>query len=136
MRVAWIGRLDYQRLRLRLHQDRCDLAEIDIVVVRTFVIAPADMDAAHFGRDIAQRVVQHLDMKRGALEEVGLAQLLEAGVVRHRQIGAIELQHKAGTDDRLVLLLHRRGDCFDIGLVRGVVGLVWNTGTSPGEPRS
>jgi hypothetical protein len=75
--VARIGRLDDQRHRLRLDQDRRDLGEIDVVVVRPFVIAPADMDAAHLGRHVAQRMVQHLHVKRGALQEIGFAQILK-----------------------------------------------------------
>ena len=66
-------------------------------------------------------MVQHLDMKCRALQKIRFAQILKPGVVRHRQIGAIELQDKARIGDRLVFLLHRLGDGFDIGLVRRIM---------------
>ena len=42
-------------------------------------------------RHVAQCVVQHLDMEGRTLQKIRLAQILKAGVVRHRKIGAIEL---------------------------------------------
>ena len=44
--------------------------------------------------------------------------------MRHRQIRAVELQHEPGTDNRVVFLLHRIGDRFDIGLVRRIIRIV------------
>ena len=123
MRVARVGGLDNERLRLGLDEDRRDFGKGDVVVVRPLVIAPADVDARAVGRHVAQRVVQHLDMEFRALEEIGFVEVLKAGVMRHRQVGAIELQHEPGLDDRLVFLLHRRRDGFDIGLVARVIGV-------------
>ena len=91
------------------------------MVVRPLVIAPADVDARPVRRDIAQGMVQHLDVKCRALEKLRFAQFLKAGVARHREIGTIELQDEAGIGDRFVFVLHRCGDGFDIGLVRGIM---------------
>ncbi len=44
-------------------------------------------------------------------------------MVRHCQIRTIELQHKPGLYDRLVFLLHRRSDGFDIGFVARIIGI-------------
>ena len=79
------------------------------------------MDARTVGWHIAQCVVQYLDMKCCALEEIRFAQILERGVVRHGQIGTVELQYEARIGDRFVFFLHRGGDRFDVSLVRRVV---------------
>ena len=74
--------------------------------------------------DIAQGIVQHLDVECRPLQKFRLAQLLEAGVTRHGEIGAVELQNKSRLDDRFVFLAHSRGYRFDIGLVRRVIAVV------------
>jgi hypothetical protein len=92
-----------------------------VVIVRSLIIAPADMDTRPIRRDVAQRVVQDLDMKCRPLQEIGFVQVLKGSVMRHRQIGAIELQDKPSPDDRFIFFLHGSGDGFDISLVRRVI---------------
>ena len=121
MLVARIGGFQRQRLRLYAEHDRQDFRERDVVGVRPLVIAPAHMHPHFVGGHVRQRVIERLDMKLRALEEFGFRQILERGVPRHGEIGAIDLQHKAGRNDRLVFLAHRCGDGFDIGLVRRII---------------
>ena len=135
MLVARIGRLDHQRRRFRLQEDRRNFRQRNVVIVRAFVIAPADMKPHALGRDVAHRVVQHLDMLRRALQEFLLAQVLKAGVMRHGEIGAIELQREARVIDRLVFRLHRRGDGFDIGLMRRIEIVRLERGDETGRRR-
>src|SRR5580692_6037089 len=121
MRMPRVGGLHDQRHRLRLDQDRGDLRKRDVVVVGPLVIAPADVDARAVRRHIRQGVVQHLDVECRALEEIRFTQILERGVVGHRQVRAVKLQYKPCADDRFVFFLHRCGDGFDISLVGRVM---------------
>ena len=59
------------------------------------------------------------------LEELGLVQVLVAGVARHREVGAVELELEAGRGDRLVFGPHRLDEVGEIGLVARIemVGL-------------
>ena len=58
---------------------------------------------------------------RGALRKSSSLRSWNAGVARHREIGAVELQHEAGGDDRFVFGRIAVGDRFEIGFVRRVV---------------
>jgi hypothetical protein len=59
----------------------------NIVIVRTFVVTPADMHAHGVSRDIPHRVIHHLDLMFGTLQKLGLCEVLKPGVTRHRKIG-------------------------------------------------
>ena len=68
VRMARVGGLEQQRLRLGLEHDGQQLLERDVVVVRPLVVAPADVHAHAIGRDVAQRMVEHLDVPRRGLQ--------------------------------------------------------------------
>ena len=65
-------------------------------MVRALVVAPAEVQAHPIGRDVAQGVIERLDVGRGDLQELGIAQLVEREVPPHRQVGAVDLQHEPG----------------------------------------
>ena len=60
--------------RLGLQQHRHQRGERDVARVRAFVVAPADMQP-HAARDVAQRVVEDLDVDRGPPQEAGLVEI-------------------------------------------------------------
>ena len=62
MRMPRIGRLERDRLRLRLQDDRQHLLQRNVEVVRAFVVAPAQMQPRRTRRHIGQRVVHRLDL--------------------------------------------------------------------------
>src|ERR1700722_18882778 len=90
-------------------------------MVRSLVVAPAQMQADALGRNIPQRMVERLDMQLGDLAKLGRAGASELNMAAHREVRAIDLQQEAGAMDGVVLDLHRVGERADIGLVRGVV---------------
>src|SRR6267143_4301608 len=67
--VARIGALEGQGLGLGLQRDRQELAQRDVPVVRPLVIAPAEVQPHAVRRDVAERVVERLDVGRGDLQE-------------------------------------------------------------------
>src|SRR6185437_1260029 len=89
--------------------------------MRSLVIAPAQMQADAFGRNIAQRMVERLDMQLGDLAKLGRAGAGELDVAAHREVRAIDLQQEARAMDSVVLDLHRVGERGDIRLVGRVV---------------
>ena len=64
------------------------------------------------------------------------AEILEAGIARHRQVRAIQLQHKSALGDGLVLGAHGGPDRLDILLVRWIEEIGWNADTTPAMRRS
>ena len=62
---AWRGLAASKRDRgrPRLEHDVDDVGERHVAVVRALVVAPADVHAQLLGRDVAQRVVQRLDVQ-------------------------------------------------------------------------
>ncbi len=95
MFVARIGGLEQDRCGARLQDDVDHLFERNVMIVRPFIIAPAHMHPHFFRRDIGGRGVQRLDILFGDADEFLVAQILKAGVARHGEIGAIELEEKA-----------------------------------------
>ena len=69
MRVARIGRLEKQCLRPRPHAGVEYLGERDIMRMRALVIAPADVQAHRFRRDVAGGVVDGGDVALGDAQE-------------------------------------------------------------------
>ncbi len=123
MGMTGIRRLEQDALGLHLGDDREELVHRDVVVMRALVIAPAHMQPDAFGRHVAQRMVQHLDMARGKLQVLLLAPRLVHGVAAHAEIGRVDLDQDAGLGDLLVFRPHGLGDGFEI-LVLGLVEVV------------
>ena len=90
-------------------------------MVRTFVVAPAQMHAQLLGRDVGERVVERGDVHAGTLAEFGEVEVGVLDVPAHGEVGTVDLQDEAGLGDGLVFVAHRVGDGEQIGLVVLVV---------------
>ena len=119
--VTRVGAFEGERLRARLEDDAEDLAERDVTVVRALVVAPAEMQAHAVGRDVAQRVIQRLHVRRGDLHELRVADVRKREVPAHRQVRTVDLEHDARAVDRVVLLLHHVDEPCEIRLAARIV---------------
>src|SRR5688572_22465024 len=72
--VTGIGALEGEGLGTGLERDAEDLPERDVAVVRPLVVAPAEVQAHPVSRDVAQGVIESLDVGRGDLQELRVAQ--------------------------------------------------------------
>jgi hypothetical protein len=63
MRVARVGSLERDRRRPRREDDIDDLGERHVPMVRSLVIAPAQMHPHALRRDRGQRMAQRLDVE-------------------------------------------------------------------------
>ena len=135
MRVPRIGELDRQRADLGLIERRQDLFERDVVDVRPFPIAVADMQPHAVGRNALDALVDHRHMQLARLDEVGVgAVAIEHGAV-HGEIGRIDLQHQPGLVDRLIFVAHLARDRGEIGFVGIVEGVEHGGGDDAGRGR-
>ena len=121
--MARVGRLEQERLRPRPHAGVEHFRQRDVVRVRALVIAPADVQAHRGGRNVARRVVDRGDVALGDPQEFRIRQVLILVVPRRAEIGRIDLQNKAGADNRLVFRLQRFGERFNIGVFVFVKGV-------------
>ena len=67
--VARVGGLEQDGARLGRPDQIEDVGEVDVAVVRTRVVAPAQVHAQPIGRDVAHGVVEGLDVHRDAAAE-------------------------------------------------------------------
>src|SRR5499426_3592119 len=111
-----VGALEGEPLRPRLEHGADDLAERDVAVVWSQVVAPAEMQAQPVGGDVPERVVERLDVALGDLHELRVGEIGEAEVAPHGEIGAVDLQHEPRAVDGVVLLLHHLHEPGEIGL--------------------
>ena len=93
-------------------------------MVRTLVVAPAQVHAHLVGMDVARGVVQRLDVEPRLAAELVQAGVVELDVATHGQVRAVELQHQPRLRDGFVFLLHRLGDGLQVGFSRWVVLIV------------
>ena len=89
------------------------------------------MQAHALGRDFRRRGVQRCHIGLDHAQEAGFVQVLVAGVPRHREVGAIELEVEPGLDDRLVFGAHGLDEVGEISLVRGIVLVGLERGHQP-----
>ena len=108
--VARIGGFDADRLRARLEGEVDDLRERQIVGVRPFVVAPADVQPHAVGRQALGRGIERGDVALGDLAELVVGEMPVLVVARRGEIGRVDLQDEAGLDDRPVFGLHRVGE--------------------------
>ena len=117
--MARVRGLDRIASRIDAEDQIDDVPERDVVVMRPVKAAPADMQSHLLARDAAQRMVQRIDPHRrifAILRERDVGQAVPAV----RQIGVVDLQQKAGLDDRAIFLVHGVGDReneFLVGLI-------------------
>ncbi len=83
------------------------------------------MHAHAIGGNIGRGRVQGFDIGLSRAQESLFRHILVAGVARHRQIGAVELQVETGGGNRFIFGPHRRDQIRQIGFVAGIesVGL-------------
>ena len=79
------------------------------------------MHAHAFGRHIAERVVERLDMARGAREIGSVVGALVHHMASEAEIWAINLKHKTRRDDRFVFGTHGFRERFQIGVVAWIM---------------
>src|SRR6202022_4294887 len=120
MLVARVRRLVRDSARVRLEDDVDDVAQRYVMMMRTFVIAPAQMHAHAIGRNARERMIEPLDMELDRLAEVGEGQILELDVAAHREIWTVDLHDKSGVVDGVILDTHRVAKRADISLVTRV----------------
>ena len=115
---AWRGLAASSEIATRLcRKDEVDdVRERHVAVVRTLVVAPAQVHAQLFRRDVCDRVIERLDVQLRALAEFRQAQVRVLDVTSHAEVGAVDLQHEAGFGDGFVFVTHRIGDRVDVGL--------------------
>src|SRR5260370_41337531 len=77
------------------------------MMMRTFVIAPAQMHAHAIRRNARERMVEHLDMELDRLAEVGEAQILELNMAAHREVRTVDLHNESSLVKRVILDAHR-----------------------------
>ena len=94
------------------------------MVVRPLVVAPAQVHADLFRRDVRQGVIERLDVHAGDLAEFLEAEIGEEGVAAKGQVGTVDLQHQTRLGHGLVFLTQRIGDGEQIGLIAGIVSVV------------
>ena len=68
-------------------------------------------------------MVQRFGVEGGAPQKLRFGKVLKGGMPRHRQIGAIDLQHEARRCDGGILFSHRAGDGRDIVLVAAIISV-------------
>ena len=121
--MARVCGLDGDGLRVYAKNDLDDLGERDVVGVRAFVVAPADMDANHAGRNVAERMVERFGVEGGAPQKLRFGKVLKRRMPRHCQIGAIDLQHKTRSGNGGVFFPHRLGDGRDVIFVAAIISV-------------
>ena len=120
MSVSGVGGFEEDRLRLGLPDEIDDVREVDVVVMRPGVVAPAQVHPQLIGRDVPDGVVQRLDVHGGAAPELGDVHVGIGRMPAHGQIRAVQLEGDASRRDGCILVAHRVGDCEDVLLVGGV----------------
>jgi hypothetical protein len=102
VRVARIGERQHEAANLGAAQERDDLLQLDIEVVRAFVIAPAHVQPHLRGRDVMDRGIDRVDHAIAERDEIRDRPVREGIVLLAREIRTVELQQEARIDDRLV----------------------------------
>src|SRR5882672_4684407 len=94
--VTRVRALEGQGLGPRLQGDRQELSQRDIPVMRPLVVAPAEVKANAIGGNVAQRMVERLDVGLGDLQELGVAQVGEREMPPHGQVRTVDLEDEPG----------------------------------------
>ena len=121
VRMARVGERQHEAADVQLAQDRHDLVQLHVAVVRTFVVAPARVQANAFARDVDQRRVDRGDDAVDEAEKVAERSVLVRHMSFHREIGTVELQQEAVPDDRLVFDAQRLAEGREISVLARIV---------------
>src|SRR5579859_7645922 len=123
MRVAGIGKRQYQRADIHAPDQGQDRLQRHVAVVRSLIIAPADVHANPFAWNVAQTIVDGGDHAFDKAQEIAERPVLKRDVMLERQIRAIELEQKTLVCNRFIFDLKRAADRSEVGVL-GVVMLV------------
>ena len=93
------------------------------------------MHAHALRRQVAHRVIERGHVDADDLAEVGEAFVEIDHVAQHREVGAIELQHEAGVDDRRVFAPHHVGEREHVSFLARVVFVFQVARDLPGRGR-
>ena len=80
-------------MRLGLRHQVDDVGERHVAMVGAGIIAPAHMHPQFLGRNVANGVIQRLDVELDELAELREAHVLVVNVPAHREVRAIELHN-------------------------------------------
>src|SRR5688572_12198934 len=103
MLVARVGPLDREAARIYLVKNLEDVGQGYVVVVRAWVVAPADVDADPIGVDTLQRMVERLDVELDRGSKLGHRRVGKLQVTALGEIGAVDLKEEPAANDRPVL---------------------------------
>ena len=115
--VTRVGGLDADCLRPRLEGYVDDFQQRQIVGVRAFVIAPADVQPHAVGRQTGSRRIERGDVALGDFfPEFVVGEMPVLIVARRAEVGGVDLQQKSRFDDGGVFMPHHVGQRGDIGV--------------------
>src|SRR5579863_5945162 len=100
--VARVGHRKKQRADARLEQNRQDVVESDVTIMRTLIIAPADVQAGAIGRDVQKRPIDRGDDHLDEIEEILEWPIGEGGVTFESEVGCINLKYEATRNDGFI----------------------------------
>src|SRR6266849_4139231 len=119
--MTGIGGLERDSVRPRKKNDVDDVFERYVAVVRPFVVAPAQVHAHAFGRNVRGGAVERFDVQPCFLAEFFQGEARVLDVPPHGEVGAIDLQDDPGLRYRFVLVAHGIGDGEKIRFLAVVV---------------
>ena len=102
MRVAGIRKGQNKGPDICLKEDRENVGQGYVAVVRAFVVPPAHMQTHLVPRNVLQRLVDRLDDEFDEADKVTERAVPVGGVSLQGEIGAIQLQQEAMADDRRI----------------------------------
>ena len=122
--VARVRRLERQRRHVGLHDDVDDVGQRHVAVMRTLVVAPAQVQSRTIARHALERMVQRGNVHLDALPELRDVEVPVHHVPAHRQVGAVDLQDQARVGHGPVLVAHGVSDGEQVLLEVAVVVVV------------
>src|ERR1700730_7862872 len=133
MGMARIGEGEEKAADLGLSDDRQNVGEWHIAIMRPLVITPADMQPNPVARNIFECRVDRRDDAFDKAEEIAERTVLVGEMALEREVWAIELQQEAAADDRLVFPFERCAECREIGFLAVVIFVLHRSGDDPGR---
>src|SRR6476660_8490059 len=95
--------LERDRNRRCQEYDVEDVRKRHVAMVRTFIVAPAQVHSELFRGNIHDRMIEGLDVKLRAFAEVCEIQIGILDVASHAEVGTVDLKYETGAGDRFIL---------------------------------
>src|SRR5262249_35224090 len=128
VRVPWIGEWQVQAANLGATQDRQNIRERNVLVVRSLVVAPTDMKPHFAARDTDEGRVDGGDHSVHELLEILERPFAEGDMALEGEVGRIDLKIKAAADNGLVLDTQGGSDRVNIGVEAWIVLVLHDRG--------